>query len=228
MSRVVYILTPSYDAKNVCDFTVCIAEIFRIAAQNYPDMELRLHFWMGEALLQKARNNLFAVAVNGKADDIVFIDADQSFPVQAFFDLLNAPVDAVGIPTPMKTNNERYNIRPEKPLKHEWDSRVGLLRVECIGTGMIRLSRRAIQALWDASTPYNDEGEKRLICDVQIINGGMISEDVQICEKLQAAGIPVYADIRYTCDHFGMKKYVGNYKLHYARHLIEQHSGENE
>ena len=228
MSRVVYILTPSYDGKTVCDFTVCVAEIFRVAAQRYPDLELRLHFWMGEALVQKARNNLFALAFHAGASDIVFIDADQSFEVQAFFDLLHHPVDAVGIPTPMKVDEERYNIRPEDAARHTWDNSVGLLRVECIGTGMIRFSRRAMQALWNLSLPYNDDGEKRLICDVQIINGGMISEDVQICEKLAQAGIPVYADIRYTCEHFGTKRYTGDYKMHYARHLIEKFSGEQQ
>lgn len=227
MKKLVYILTPSYDSKTVCDFTVCMAEIFRVAAQRYPDMELRLHFWMGEALIQKARNNLFALAFNAGADDIVFIDADQSFPVQAFFDLINHPVDAVGIPTPMKVEEERYNIRPEKITEHEWDNAIGLLKVECIGTGMLRLSRKAMNALWNQSTPYNDGMEKRLICDVQIINGGMISEDVQICEKLKMAGISVYADIRYTCDHFGMKKYTGQYITHYARELIEAKSKEN-
>lgn len=222
MSRIVYIATPSYDGKTVCDFTVCMAEIFRIAAQKHPDLELRLHFWMNEALVQKARNNLFAMAFHAGASDIVFIDADQSFPVQAFFDLLNHPVDAVGIPTPMKVDEERYNIRPEKVSAHEWDNEVGLLKVEVMGTGMFRLSRRAMQSLWDQSTPYNDGGEKRLICDIQIIDGGMISEDVQICDKLHSAGIPVYADIRYTCDHFGTKKYVGHYLTHYAKGLIHE------
>jgi hypothetical protein len=91
---------------------------------------------------------------------------------------------------------------------------------------MLRLSRKAMQALWDQSLPYNDRGEKRLICDVQIINGGMISEDVQICEKLRKSDIPVYADIRYTCDHFGTKKYVGHYLTHYARGLTEKQNGE--
>ena len=227
MKRIVYIATPSYDGKTVCDFTVCMAEIFRIAAQQHPDLELRLHFWMGEALLQKARNNLFALAYHAGASDIVFIDADQSFPVQAFFDLINHPVDAVGIPTPMKVDEERYNIRPEKIAAHKWNDDIGLLKVEVIGTGMLRLSRQAMQALWNQSVPYNDGGEKRLICDIQIINGGMISEDVQICEKLLLADIPIYADIRYTCDHFGTKKYVGHYLTHYARGLVEQH-GEQQ
>ena len=227
MSRLVYILTPSYDGKTVCDFTVCMAEIFRVAAQKYPDLELRLHFWMGEALIQKARNNLFSLAFEAGADDIVFIDADQSFPVQAFFDLLNHSVDAVGIPTPMKVEEERYNIRPEAITAHEWQHDIGLLKVEVIGTGMLRLSRRAMQSLWDQSTPYNDGVEKRLICDIQIINGGMISEDVQICEKLARDSIPVYADIRYTCDHFGTKKYTGHYLHHYAMELLKAKSQEN-
>ena len=119
--RKVAILTPSYDGKTVCDFCVTMATIFQTAQRDRPELQLNLNFWMGEALIQKARNNLFCNAYDAGFDDIVFIDADQSFNAKAFFDLLDLPVDAVGVPVPMKTNEERYNIRPEDPSKHQWD-----------------------------------------------------------------------------------------------------------
>ena len=80
--RRVAILTPSYDGKVVCDFTVAMAEIFRCKPAG---MEINLNFWMGEALIQKARSNLFCDAYEEGYNDIVFIDADQSFSTQAFF-----------------------------------------------------------------------------------------------------------------------------------------------
>ena len=222
--RKVAILTPSYDGKTVCDFCVTMATIFQTAQRDRPELQLNLNFWMGEALIQKARNNLFCNAYDAGFDDIVFIDADQSFNAKAFFDLLDLPVDAVGVPVPMKTNEERYNIRPEDPSKHQWDNDLKLLEVEIIGTGMLRLSRKAMQALWERSRPYNDGGrQRRLICDVQIMeDGGMISEDVQICAKLKDAGIKVYADIRHTCDHFGVKKYTGDYARHFSVELLKK------
>jgi hypothetical protein len=217
--RRVAILTPSYDGKVVCDFTVAMAEIFR---SKPADMEINLNFWMGEALIQKARSNLFCDAYEEGYSDIVFIDADQSFSTQAFFDLLSHPVHAVGVPVPMKVEEERYNIRPEAFEKHRWNAELSLLEVEVIGTGMLRLSRQAMDVLWNKAKRYNDGKERRLICDVQIVDGGMISEDVQICNKLRDSGITVYADIKHTCDHFGTKRYTGDYRRRYATSLVSQ------
>ena len=76
---------------------------------------------------------------------------------------------------------------------------------------------------------YNDGGTMRkMICDLEIVDGGLISEDIQIGKKLKESGFKIYLDIRYTCDHFGTKRFTGNYKKQYATHLIGQFSGENE
>jgi hypothetical protein len=177
---------------------------------------------MGEALLQKARNSLCCDAFEQGVDDVVFLDVDQSFDAQAFFDLLDHPVDVVGVTARMKTDEERYTHRPEEPEKHTWNAQLKLLEVQYLATGFMRLSRRALQALWDASPKYYDGKERRLICDVQIINGGMISEDIQICKKLSEAGFQMYLDINHTCDHFGTKRYSGDYRRQYATSLVSQ------
>jgi hypothetical protein len=204
----------------VCDFSVSIAVLFQRAARERPALEVNLAYWMNEALIQKARSNLFCDAYENGFDDVVFIDADQGFDAQAFFDLIDHDVDVVGLPVPMKVEEERYNIRPEDFTKHKWDSKVGLLEVECIGTGFLRLSRKAMQILWDKGTQYYDQKPRRLICDIQIIDGGMISEDVQICKKLTDEGLKIYVDMRYTCDHFGVKKYTGNYQYKYTETML--------
>lgn len=217
--RKINIVTPSYDGKVICEYAVTMAEIFRLAPKGY---DFRLHFWMYEALVQKARNNLFANAINADVDDLVFIDGDQSFDARALFRILEHPVDVVGIPVRMKTDKERYNIRPENPLAHKLDTDKGLLEVENIGTGFLRLSRKAMQALWDASPQYNEGGNiRRMICDLQIIDGGIISEDIQICTKLRNAGFKIYVDIEHTCSHTGAKTYHDDYYKHYVNVLNE-------
>jgi len=227
MKRVA-ILCPSYDGKVVCDFSISMAVLFQRAAVERPDLHMNLYFWMGEALLQKARSNLFCDAYNDGFDEIVFIDADQGFTADAFFDLVDHDVDVVGIPVPMKVEDERYNIRPEDPAKHKWDPQTKLLEVECIGTGFIKLSRKAMKILWDKGTPYFDGKDRRLICDIQIINGGMISEDVQICKKLTDEGLKIFVDIRHTCTHFGVKKYSGDYQMKYAKTVLDGILGKSE
>lgn len=222
MTRRVAIISPSYDGKVVCDHAVALVTIFQRAAKERPDLHLSLSYWMGEALLQKARNSLFCDAFEQGVDDVVFLDVDQSFDAQAFFDLLDHPVDVVGVTARMKTDEERYTHRPEEPEKHTWNAQLKLLEVQYLATGFMRLSRKAMQALWDASPKYYDGKERRLICDVQIINGGMISEDIQICKKLSEAGFQMYLDINHTCDHFGTKRYSGDYRRQYATSLVSQ------
>ena len=221
MTRKVAIVSPSYDGKIVCDHAIALVTIFQRAAKERPDLQLSLNYWMGEALLQKARNNLFCDAYDSGVDDIVFLDVDQGFDAQAFFDVIDHPVDVVGITARMKTDDERYTHRPEDPKQHRWDQDLRLLEVEFLATGFLRLSRKAMKALYDVSTPYNDGKIRRLICDVQIINGGMISEDIQIGKKLKEAGFQSYMDIRHTCSHFGMKKYEGDFQQQYAMSVLE-------
>lgn len=218
--RKIGIVTPSYDGKVICDYAITIAEVFRLAPQNF---DIHLNFWMYEALVQKARNNLFADAMNAGMDDLVFIDGDQAFNPLALFRILEHPVDVVGLPVRMKTDEERYNIRPEDPLAHEFDIERSLLEVENIGTGFLRLSRKAMQALWDASPEYNDDGKiRRMICDLQIIDGGIISEDIQICTKLRNAGFKIYVDVEDTCSHTGTKTFYGNYHDFYLSALKKE------
>ena len=156
MTRKVAIVSPSYDGKIVCDHAIALVTIFQRAAKERPDLQLSLSYWMGEALLQKARNNLFCDAYDSGVDDIVFLDVDQAFDAQAFFDVLDHPVDVVGITARMKTDDERYTHRPEDPKQHRWDQDLRLLEVEYLATGFLRLSRKAMKALYDVSTPYND------------------------------------------------------------------------
>jgi len=90
------------------------------------------------------------------------------------------------------------------------------------------LSRKAMKALYDSSKNYNDGKNRRLICYKGIINGGMILEDIKIGKKVDEAGINLYLDIRHTCDHFGTKRYTGDYQEYYAMSMIEDIMGEKK
>lgn len=217
----VLIGTPSHQGTVCCDYSVAMCEVFRKAKDR--GHELNLHFNMYQSLVQKARNKIFKKAYVGKFDAMVWIDGDQGFDSDAFFKVLEAPVDVIGIPVRMKTNDERYNIRPESPLEQKWDAKKELMVVQAIGTGFLKLSRKAIVALWDRGDPYRSDGEEwRMICNLEIKNGGLISEDIQICERLQEAGFQIYADIETTCTHFGTKKFQGSYLNHCLQYKTDK------
>jgi len=218
--RNVAILIPTYDSKVQCQLMISMAEIFRINAER-GGMQLFIHCWMGEAILEKARNNLFYEAYSAGYDDIVFLDSDQSFEPAAFFKMLEHPVDVLALPVRMKTEEARFNLRPENPKEHEFDPKPGLLKVQRAGTGMLRISRKAMEAIYNDSPEYFDGVHtRRRVFEVKMINGNLFSEDVVFCDHLTELGFPTYVDINYTVKHYGTKCFEGDYKEHFKQHFL--------
>jgi hypothetical protein len=220
-NKKVFIATPNYSGNVCASYLIAMAETFRLS--NKYDVDLNLELWMHESLVQKARNNLFTKAYLNGYDEIVFIDDDQGFTAEAFYSLLSHDVDVVGYPVRMKTEEERYNIRPENYDSHTFDASLNLLEVENIGTGFLRINRKAMEVLWENSETYNSDGkEQRMICNLQVINGGLISEDIQICTKLRDNDIKIYADMNYTCSHYGTKCFEGSFLKSYVLNKLEK------
>ena len=206
----VLIGTPSHEGTVCCDYAIAMCEVFRLAKQHGHD--LRLHFNMYSSLVQKSRNKIFKIAYDGDYDALIWIDADQGFKPEAFFKILEHPVDVAAIPVRLKLEEESYNIWPSDPAAHTWDDELKLLQVKGVGTGFFKLSREAIKVLWDQGEVYHDNGnEHRMICNVEVRGGKFIGEDHHICELLTEAGYPIYVDIETTCDHYGPKRFRGSY-----------------
>ena len=206
----VLIGTPSHQGTVCCDYTIGMCEAFRLAEKR--GHSLHLHFNMYASLVQKARNKIFKIAHDGNYDALIWIDADQGFKSETFFKILEHPVDVVASPVRLKLEEERYNIWPFDTSLHTWDDELKLLEVKGAGTGFIKLSRKAIKALWDQGKVYHDNGdEHRMVCNIEVRNGKFIGEDHHICELLTEAGFKIYVDIESTCDHFGTKRFRGDY-----------------
>jgi hypothetical protein len=76
----------------------------------------------------------------------------------------------------------------------------------------MRITKFALEKLWEMSTIYDSEGqEHRMVCDIQVENGDLISEDFIICKKWQSLGYKTWIDPTITINHIGTKKYVGDF-----------------
>lgn len=206
MTRRVLIGTPAHDGR---------ADVWFIDSLLRTDRLLRSHgiecipiFMAYDSLVQRARNDLVRLAVEARVDDLVFIDSDECWEPEWVLALLRHPVDCVGAAVRKKTDEDRYNVKVTAPLR---DAATGLVVVEGLGTGFVRLSRRALTVLWEGSEPYRNEGRDcRMIFDVRVIDGELVSEDNIVCRKLAKAGIPVHLDDRFTVSHIGPKKWEGD------------------
>jgi hypothetical protein len=205
--RRVMLATPAYDGRVEVAYANSLTQSLRTAS----GWELFPVWWPGEALVQHARNMLAMIALEAEnpVDDIVFVDADQSWTPETLGQLLTPPVDVVGAPVRKKSDEEQYNVRA---LKLDCPPS-GLWQVAGIGTGFLRVSRRALQAAWDMSPPYRKgDQESRMLFDVQISRDGqLIGEDMIFCEKLTTAGFPIYVDPSLSVGHIGTKNYTGNF-----------------
>jgi len=211
----ILVATPSHNGDVCCDYALAMMEVFRLASSKGYDV--RMQFWMYNSIVAEARNILLGMAHDGDFDDLVFIDADQGFSVDAFYKLLSHPVDVVGFPVRVKClASERYNVMPNDDFsKYLADPKLGLLSVPAIGTGMLRLSKAAIKALWNNSRKYHNFGVAiPHVCQVTFDGDALLSEDLYLCKLLRDLGFNIYVDPSYTADHFGRHKFSGSFAAH--------------
>lgn len=210
-NRRVMIGTPCYDGKIEVWYANSLVETIKQSVFKGIDV---FPIWLSyDALIQRARNDLVSLMLEMDCDDIIFIDSDIEWRPESFFKLLDYPVDVVGGTYPKKGDDEMYPVKHTNMQKQP-DPVTGLLNVDGLGTGFLRMSKKAIQYLWDTAQPYEEleYGKiRRMVFEVVVKNNGLISEDIWVCMKLTEGGFPIWLDKTITCNHVGIKKYTGDF-----------------
>lgn len=210
----VLIATPAYDGRLDVWYTTSLVNSVRIAQDN--GIFLHPVFLSYDALVQRARNDLFRLAL--EYDAVIWIDSDLEWNPMWIMELLGSGKDVIGGTYRKKTDDaELYTVKT-----NNLESKDGLIKVDGLGMGFLKMSKKAAQALWDASQPYQNEGrEGRMICDIQIVDGQLVSEDNVVTRKLADLGFDIWLDPRMTCCHIGTKKFYGNFE-DFAKRLTAQ------
>jgi hypothetical protein len=208
--RRVLIGTPSYDGRIDVWFANSLIETVKQAEKK--GIFVHAIYTSYDSLIQRARNSLIKLAIDGGYDDLFFIDSDTEWEPEWFFNLLERPEPIVGGALIKKTDKEGYTVKlVDKKLKHSEDKK--LLEVDGVGTGFMKVSKFAFDKLWLASDPYTSEGEQhRMVFDIKVENGDLISEDYVLCNKWKSLGYKVWLDPTITCNHIGVKKFKGNFE----------------
>jgi hypothetical protein len=207
--RRVLIGTPSYDGRIDVWFANSLLGTVKMSYKK--DIFVHAIYTSYDSLIQRARNSLFKLALDGDYDDLFFIDSDTEWKPEWFFTLLERPEPIVGGALIKKSEEEGYTVKlMNKSLNWSEDNK--LIEVEGIGTGFLKISRFALKKLWDISDKYISEGEEhRMICDIKVENGDLISEDYVIANKWKSLGYKVWIDPTITLNHIGIKKFKGNF-----------------
>lgn len=212
--RKVIIGTPCYDGRLDVWYTHSLVNTVKLAAER--DVEITPIWVSFDAMVQRARNDTVQIALDMNVDDLIWIDSDIEWEPEWFYKLLDYPHDVVGGTYRKKGDVEEYVIREK--FKRPIDKETGLLEVDGLGMGFVKTSRKALQYLWDNGQPYIDKKdnlERRMIFDVILKDGDIMSEDIVAFEKLQQGGFKVWLDPAMTCNHVGPYKFKGEFKRWY-------------
>jgi hypothetical protein len=214
-TRRVMIGTPSYDGKIDVWYVNSMYETMMYGAEHHPDVWIRPIWVSYDSMIQRARNDVLWYFREGGFDDLIMIDSDVEWKPEWFFRLLEHPVDVVGGTYPKKGDLENYVVRHTSQAALLGPN--GLLKVDGLGTGFLKFSRRAIDYLWQQGAPYVHNGkQQRWAFDIRIQGGDIISEDIDACNKLRAGGFDIWLDLDMTCNHMGGKKYQGDFRRWFA------------
>lgn len=172
-------------------------------------------FMSYDALVQRARNDLIKLAVEGDYDAMFFIDADMEWSPEWIMELLEREEHVIGGTARKKTDDEELYVAKTRDLTiHE----NGLIKCEGLGTGFVKLSKEALHAVWDMSEPYTDKHKtSRMVCSVEVIDGELFSEDTMLFRKLGSLGFDMWLAPHMTCGHVGTKKFTGDFMSYIGR-----------
>jgi hypothetical protein len=192
------IATPSYSGDVSAFYADSLTNT--VKKLNNSEVEICHQFLVYQPVIQYARNTLVKQFLESDNDEIIFIDSDQAWEPEDLIKLIHSDKDFIGVAVHLKTHDERYNVRF---IDNNIDSK-GLLLVESVGTGFLKVSRNAMQKISDLSTEYEYNGIKYYsVFELDIIDGQAITEDFVFCKKWKDLGGDIYIDTTLKSFHIG-------------------------
>jgi hypothetical protein len=190
------VLTPAYDSKLNVLYVDSLLNSMRLVPNIAPI------FIPGDALLQRARNELLKIAVDGKVDQIVWIDSDMTWNSQDFKKLVDSPKDFISGICRQKKDDGLFCFRNPKESKEQ-----NILEVESVGMGFCKMSKKCYEKIWAKSKKYlQGESSCRNAFEVIIDSKGQLcSEDISACYKW---GGKIYVDTTIRVGHIGLKVFI--------------------
>ena len=225
--RSVMILTPAYGGIVTAGFHRSIlTSTIELLADG---IALESEILENQSLLPLARNTLLNEAYKRKPDDIIWIDTDMVWEPDTLRKLLKHDVDVVGSACRKKIpDNVQFNFQLFKDKSFEPDEK-GLIEVRRLGTGFLRMSRKAYTHLWENDKKYEVQGVMGSnVFEIGIWQGHeLLSEDFIVCEKLIQHGFKIFMDPELTVGHIGTFNYWADAKDFFKK-LKEQTGDKRE
>jgi hypothetical protein len=180
------------------------------------DVPFLVAFHEQDPIISRCRNSMvmqFLASDPAVFTDMVFVDADVAFKSGTLLRLARHDADIVGAVYPYRKDPVQFPVQLKNGERV--DAR-GLLKVQGLPTGCMRISRRALEAMIAKfpSLEYREDNvpQKKAYALFDFVrkNGVFSGEDFVFCALAREAGFDIYADVDIPMEHVGMKKFVGN------------------
>lgn len=173
----------------------------------------------GNCHVDDARNSLVREFLKTDCTDLVFIDADVGFRPEDLLKLVSVDRDIVAGIYPKKQDAEDF---PVLALPGElWTDSEGLIEVEGVPTGFLRIRRRVLETLRDEAVSFigqaGDPVPYHVVFERLVIASQRRSGDYAFCHKARKAGFRIYIDPEMEFTHTGAKTWAGSLGRHWKR-----------
>jgi len=209
--RNVMIAAPAYDGTITVWHASSLSETCKLGLTQ--NINIFCIYMSYDALVQRARNDIVQLALESNVDDLVFVDSDVDWKPEDFIKLLNHPADIVGGVYPKKGDEEQYPVKL-KPTEYQVDNN-GLVEVDGLPMGFTRITKRALEMVWNESREYREPHKEkpiRMVFDINIDEDGyLVSEDIAFCKKWKDIGGKLYLDPSINLAHVGSKRWTGDF-----------------
>ena len=168
-----------------------------------------------------ARNELVGEFLKTDCTDLVFIDADLYWEAKDLVHLVQYDRDVVAGVYPTKDSSEsRFPAR--LIAGDQWTEADGLLEVEAVPGGFLRIKRHVIEGLakesdWFQPNGVNSQDKVPLIFMSTFEDGEKWGEDFTFCRKWRKAGGKIYINPEWRFQHYGLHVWQDSFGAHLRR-----------
>lgn len=210
-SKKLFVAVPVYGAIEP-NFGQCLLHL----VTNRP-CEMGLKLQIGDSLVARARNALAAAFLKGDCTDLLFIDSDLIFSPEHVKRILDHDEDVVGgFYVKKKQGNPELVCNTFETIEPPTER--GLQRVKYMGTGFLKISRRAFERIiekFGTEISYHPDEQPADVVEYDFFSVGRykfpdgavryLSEDWYFCQRWMDCGpdCKVWADTQICCKHVG-------------------------
>lgn len=178
----------------------------------------------GNCHVDDARNSQVREFLKTDATDMVFIDADVGFRPEDLLKLVSVDRDVVAGIYPKKEDVEDFPVRPIPGAL--WADADGLVEVEGVPTGFLRMKRHVLEKLRDGAVSFigqaGDPLPYHVIFERIIAGNKRMSGDYAFCHKWRQMGGMIHVDPEMVFTHTGSKTWTGTLGAYWKRkHGVE-------